>query len=79
MATPLYGFLSVISRVITDGLQSEHGELVICAFCLLQTDDIWLCRLQPRKQAILPPAQRVDVPRRDFHGVILSEARTSFW
>jgi hypothetical protein len=52
----------MVSRAVTDGLQSERWKKFVRAFRFLQADDVRLCRLKPCKQPILAFAQRIDVP-----------------
>jgi hypothetical protein len=60
-------FLSVIRRMIPRRLQSERRKLFVRAFGLLQANNVRPCYFKPCKQPVLPFAQRIDVPRGDFH------------
>src|SRR5215813_13280123 len=57
----------MISRIIAGHLQSERWKLVVRALCLLQANDLRLCRLEPCKETVLAFAQRVNIPRDNAH------------
>jgi len=54
-------------RVITGSAEFQLRELLVRALRLLQADDVWFAICQPRQQAVLPLAQRVDIPGDDSH------------
>ena len=60
-------FLSMKDGVISGRLQIEDRKLVVGAFRFLKADHIGLSCRQPVNKTILPPAQRIDVPRYNSH------------
>jgi hypothetical protein len=57
----------VIRGTITRRLQSERWKLFVRALDLLQANNVRLCGLKPLEQAVLPFAQRIDIPGDNLH------------
>src|SRR5215813_14205832 len=57
--------------LVAGGLDFQPRELRLLRLDLLQHDDVGLGALEPGEKIAGPLADRVDVPRCDFHHIIL--------
>src|SRR5713226_8657026 len=73
---PVVGLLARTNGEVSGRLQLEGGIFFLCAFELLQAENVWLRRSQPGQEPIQPGANGIDVPGGDVHGAS-PQARTT--